>query len=42
LTVFFLARKCRITVVLSFRRPLTPCGINYTYDVDGSIVGSIS
>ena len=38
---FFVATKCRIEVVLSFRRPSTPCGINYMYGVDGSILGSI-
>ena len=25
-------------MVLSFRRPLTPCGINYTYGVDGRLL----
>jgi len=32
---FGFLQEIRIAVVLSFRRPLTPCGINYMYGVDG-------
>jgi hypothetical protein len=41
LTAFFLAGKCRITVVLSFWRRKPPCDINYSCGVDGSTLGSI-
>ena len=35
----FLARECRIRVVLSFRSPIKARGSNYMYGADGSTVG---
>jgi len=34
----FLARECRIAVVLSFRSPIKARGSNYMYGADGSTV----
>jgi len=35
---FLLASKCRITVVLSFRRPYRLAATNYKYGVDGRLL----